>query len=215
MTLTTMARATAVMCSLSSPVRRGALRRRALGVVLSAVVTVGALAPARARADGERVFVSGEAALVVPTDPLPTRLFAPGGSASLAAHFSLTEWLMPLVRARGALLGAGDPTNGARSGLGTIGSLTLGVRFRPRGIAHPEEPSRAGCVWAEIDAGLASWNERPLPSFEAAVGFLFLAGEVDVGPAFRFVHLWPTSAADGPETFLVTVGLELLFGDAR
>ncbi|MFO0686080.1 MAG: hypothetical protein U0234_28725 [Sandaracinus sp.] len=170
--------------------------------------------PASARADGERVLFSAEASYVVPTDPIATRPFAPGGGVSLAAHFSLTQWLMPLARARGALLGAGDRTLG-QGELGSLGSVLLGIRFRPRGIAHPEEPSRAGCVWGEIDAGLALWNGRPLPTFEAAVGFLFLAGDVDVGPAFRFVHLWPTAAADGPETFLVTVGLELLFGDAR
>lgn len=170
------------------------------------------VSPSSARADGERVFVSTELSLATPTDPLATRLFAPGASASVALHFSLTQWLMPLVRARGAVLGAAGTGNGE---LGSLGTLSLGLRFRPRGIAHPEEPSRAGCVWGEVDAGLALWNGRWLPTFEAAVGFLFLAGDVDLGPVVRFVDLWPTSAGDGPETFLVTVGLEALFGDAR
>lgn len=173
------------------------------------------LAPTTAWAQGERVMLGVEGALLVPTTPLATSAYAPGATASLAAHFSLTNWLMPLVRVRAGLLGTGDRVNNETSALGTLGSVMGGIRFRPRGIAHPEEPSRAACVWAEIGAGGSVWNGRVLPGFEAAVGFLFVAGDVDIGPAVRFLHVLPVAASDGADLFLVTVGLEVLVGDAR
>lgn len=183
-----------------------------LGLIALALI---ALAPASASAQGERVMLGVETALAVPTAAPTISPFAPGASASLAAHFSVTNWLMPLVRVRAAVLGAGDSTTNAGSALGTLGSVTAGIRFRPRGIAHPEEPSRAACVWAEVDAGAGLFDGRALPSFEAAVGFLFVAGEVDLGPVVRFLHVLPIAAGDGSDLFLVTVGLEVLIGDAR
>lgn len=181
---------------------------------LLALVVVAAL-PSPSEAQGERVMVGIEGALLVPTESPSRSAFAPGATASLAAHFSLTNWLMPLVRARAGVLGVGQSLANPDGSFGTLGALMGGVRFRPRGIAHPEESSRAACVWAEIDAGLALFGGRPQPAFEAAVGFLFVAGDVDLGPAIRFAHVMPASPGDPTDTFFVTVGLEILLGDAR
>lgn len=185
--------------------------RAHLSLAALALASLLGLAPSVAAAQGERVIFGAEGALLVPTTSPSTSALAPGATLSLAAQFSVTNWLMPLVRARAAALGAGgqqhDPTG--------MASFLGGVRFRPRGIAHPEEPSRAACVWAEIDAGLTLFGARAQPTFEAAVGFLFLAGAADIGPALRFVHVMPASSGDGPDVFMVTVGLEVLLGDAR
>jgi hypothetical protein len=186
---------------------------------LSALLAMTALAvaPPAARADDVRVFGSIEGALAIPTDAPGHRAYASGASLSGAVHLSATNFLMPLARVRVVALGAGASDLGPTT-QGLTPSLSLGLRFRPRGIAHPEEPSRAGCVWAEVDAGAALWGGNVLPSFEAAVGFLFtLPGSagVDIGPVFRFVHLLSTSQADGPVPYVVTVGLEVLINDAR
>ena len=121
------------------------------------------LAPGRAAAEDERVIVGIEGAVIFPVStPQLDRLY-PGATLSVATQFSLTNYLMPLLRLRGGFL-AGQPQSDA--GNGYLGSLMGGLRFRPRGIAHPEEPSRASCIWAEIDAGVAAWNHLVRPTFE-------------------------------------------------
>lgn len=186
----------------------------------AAFVTVVALAcalstPTRVRADDERLMLGVEGAYFSPTQRLSAAAYSPGGTLSVAAELSLTPWLIPLVRVRGALVGGASGNVDGRQDVGSLGSVSAGVRFRPRGIAHPEETSRASCVWAEIDAGIALWNGRLQPTFEVALGFTSEAGDVDLGPVFRFVHVLPMSAADGTDVFSMTIGLELIFGDRR
>ena len=184
------------------------LRLWLFGALLAAAVLV----PAAARADGERVIVGIEGAVLFPvTHPQLDRLY-PGPTVSVATQFSVTNYLMPLLRLRGGFLAA-QPQNEA--GNGYLGSLSAGVRFRPRGIAHPEEPSRASCVWAEVDLGVAAWNHLVRPTFEAAVGFGFLVDDVTMGPVVRFAHVLTIEPTDGPDAFLMTIGLELLWNDAR
>ncbi len=168
--------------------------------------------PSRAAAEDERVIAGVEGALIFPVTSPQVDRYYPGGSISAAAQFSLTNYLMPLVRARGAFL-VSQPQVDARTGY--LVSLMGGLRFRPRGIAHPEEPSRASCIWAEVDAGVAVWNDLVRPTFEAAIGFGFLVDDLTMGPVVRFAHVLTTEVTDGPDAFLMTVGLELLFNDAR
>lgn len=170
------------------------------------------LTPTAAAAEGDRVIVGLEGAVIFPvTSPQIDRLY-PGGTLSVATQFSVTNYLMPLLRARGGFLVSQPHLN---AGPDYLVSVMGGMRFRPRGIAHPEEPSRASCIWAEVDAGVAVWNGLVRPTFEGAIGFGFLVDDVTMGPVVRFAHVLSTEPSDGPDAFLVTIGLEVLLGDAR
>ena len=186
------------------------MRRASLVVVGALIACVGL--PMHVAAQGERVLVGVEGALLFPVTSPQVDRFYPGATISAAAQFSVTNHLMPLVRARGGVLPLQPQTS---SDVPYLVSVVGGLRFRPRGIAHPEEPSRASCIWAEVDAGIAMWSGLARPTFEAAIGFGFLVDDVTMGPVVRFVHVLSTTASDGPDPFLMTVGLELLFGDAR
>lgn len=191
-----------------SPSRSSTARAAMSSIVALAAILVAA----RASADDERVIAGVEGAVIFPvTSPQVDRLY-PGGTVSAAAQFSVTKFLMPLFRARGAFL-VSQPWVGG--GPDYLVSLTGGMRFRPRGIAHPEEPSRASCIWAEVDAGVAVWNGLWRPTFEAAIGFGFVVDDVTLGPVVRFVHVLSIENGDGPDAYLMTVGLEVLFNDAR
>lgn len=179
--------------------------------LIAAVLSV-LLTPAIAAAEGDRVIVGLEGALIFPvTSPQVDRLY-PGGTFSVATQFSVTNYLMPLLRARGGFLISQPQLN---AGPDYLVSVMGGMRFRPRGIAHPEEPSRASCIWAEVDAGVAVWNGLLRPTFEGAIGFGFLVDDVTMGPVVRFAHVLSTEPSDGPDAFLMTVGLEILLNDAR
>jgi hypothetical protein len=166
--------------------------------------------------DEPRVIVGLDGAVLFPLATPHVEAYLPGPTLAVAAHFSVTKWLMPTLRLRGGVLA--DQAQSAAfpdPGLGTLLHAMGGVRFRPRGIAHPEEVPRATCVWAEVDAGIGLWNGRWQPVFEASVGFDFEVGPVDLGPVVHFTHVLPTGPADGPDAFLLSIGLEVLVGDAR
>lgn len=168
--------------------------------------------PALAQAEDEpRLLVGVEGDVFFAVGAPQVDRYLPGPSLAASLQLSLTKWIMPVLRVRGGFLTMGT----GQSDLGTLGSVVTGIRFRPRGIAHPEEVPRATCVWAEVDAGVGLWNGLVRPAFEAAVGFTFEAGDVGLGPVVRFLHVLPTEPSDGPDPFLMTVGLEVLFGDAR
>ncbi|MCB9596064.1 MAG: hypothetical protein H6719_25305 [Sandaracinaceae bacterium] len=156
----------------------------------------------------DRVIVGVEGAVMFPfTDPLLAEYY-PGGTISLATQFSVTKFLMPLLRVRGGALSA------QQNEAAYLLTASAGLRFRPRGIAHPEEPSRASCVWAEIDASIAALNGEVHPAYEIAIGFDFIVDDIDFGPVVRFVHVIGEQAPY-EQTYLLTGGLEILFNDAR
>lgn len=196
---------------------------------LTTLVLLGALAapglvPALARAqdaspsdrDEPRVLLGVDADVIFPLASPHLDAYWPGPTVSVAAQFSVTKWLMPTLRLRGGLLAdQGQSAAFPDPGMGTLLHAMGGIRFRPRGIAHPEEVPRATCIWAEIDAGGGLWNGRWQPMFEATIGFDFEAGPIDLGPVVHFTHVVPTTAADGPDAFLLSVGVEVLLNDAR
>ncbi len=183
-------------------------------VALAAALLAGLALPGEAAADDDegRVLLGIEGAVLFPVATPYVDALYPGPTASVAAQFSVTKYLMPLIRLRGGALIRQPQTT---SGPDYLVSLMGGIRFRPRGIGFPEEPSRASCIWGEVAAGAAAWNDRIRPTFEAAIGFGFLADEVTLGPVVRFAHVLPTEASDGPDAFLMTIGLEVLLNDAR
>lgn len=185
---------------------------RTVSIALFGALIACVALPTGVMAQGERVIVGVEGAVLFPVTTPQVDRFYPGATISAAAQFSVTNYLMPLVRARGGVLPLQPQVS---ADLPYLVSLMGGLRFRPRGIAHPEEPSRASCIWAEVDAGIAMWSGLARPTFEGAIGFGFLVDDVTLGPVVRFVHVLSTTPSDGPDPFSMTVGLELLFGDAR
>lgn len=191
----------------------GTQHRATRGPTALAVALVAAISTAGgAAAQEERVIVGLEGAVLFPvTEPQVDDLY-PGPTFSVAAQLSVTKYLMPLFRLRGGSV-VHQPQTVA--GPDYHVSLMGGLRFRPRGIAHPEEPSRASCIWAEVAAGAAAWNDRIRPAFEAGIGFGFVVDDVTLGPVVRFAHVLSIEPGDGPDAFLMTIGLEVLLNDAR
>lgn len=138
-----------------------------------------------------------------------------GGSFSGAMMVSIDRWLIPSLRvgaitlASGALSPEQDVPNASRHGeLATTFSGAL--RLRPRGLAHPNEPSAAGCVWAEVGIGVAlGFSSTAQLALEGAIGFLFDLGDVDFGPVVRVLHAWNAQA----EHVIFSFGVEVVLGD--
>lgn len=195
------------------------MRLAALAVVAALGLPSGALAEDTPEPpdEGPRLLVGLEGAVWFPVTDPQLRLYWPGATGSLAAHVSLTKYLMPIARMRMGFLADAPPPGPPDDdpSAAYLSSFALGLRFRPRGIAHPEEASRASCIWAEVAAALAFYGGDVRPSFEGAIGFGFVAGDVTLGPVVRFLHVLSLEPSDGPDTFTLSAGLELLLNDAR
>lgn len=174
---------------------------------------VGLASPGSARA--EEIFL-GQLELGA-TGPLAAPHPGVGWGGSFAGAFmvSYERFLIPSLRvgatalASGALTPEQDVPTASRHGeLAT--TFTGALRFRPRGIAHPNEPSAAGCVWAEVGIGAALGLSPDLQlALEGAIGFHFDLGDVDFGPVVRVLHAYNARS----EHVLLTFGVELLLGD--
>lgn len=157
--------------------------------------------------DWSRVLVGLEGAVLFPITEPQVQQYYPGGTVSVAAQWTVTKYLAPLVRLRAGWLSAQE-RNAAH-----LMSASLGLRFRPRGIAFPDEPSRASCIWAEADISVAGWNGQTRLAYEGAIGFGFVVDDVTLGPVVRFVHVVEFGSL--PQSYLMTAGLEVLLNDAR
>ena len=128
-------------------------------------------------------------------------------------------WLLGGLRLRGGFLGDGPPPQDVSirdPGVGSLWSLSAALRFRPRPFFHPDEVQRGHCVWLEVAAGGALTGSLVRPSFEVGIGFNFEAGPLDLGPSVRFVHVPHfDDPLDDRSAYLLTVGMEVLFFDAR
>jgi hypothetical protein len=138
-----------------------------------------------------------------------------GGSFSGAMMVAYERFLIPSVRVGAFTLASGElrpeediPTASRSGELGV--AFTGALRFRPRGIAHPNEPSAAGCIWAEVGIGtILGLSSTPQLALEGAIGFHFDLGDVDFGPVVRVLHAWNERA----EHVLFSFGVELILGD--
>jgi outer membrane protein OmpA-like peptidoglycan-associated protein len=160
-----------------------------------------------------------EGALAVPLAEPQSQRFLPGATLGVALHTPVTNWLVPIVRVRGIVLGDGAApadTTLRDPGVGTALAWTAGLRLRPRGFFHPEELQRANCVWLEIDAGGVATGDLVRPFFEVGVGFGFEIDDVRLGPAARFLHvLHFDDPLDGNSAYLLSLGVELVLFDRR
>jgi hypothetical protein len=138
-----------------------------------------------------------------------------GGTFSGAVMVSFERWLIPSLRVGAITLASGSltpeqdiPTASRNGELATVFSGAL--RLRPRGLAHPNEPSAAGCVWGEVGIGVAiGFSGDPQLALEGAIGFLFDLGDTDFGPVVRVLHAWNEQA----EHLIFSFGVEVVLGD--
>ena len=65
-------------------------------------------------------------------------------------------------------------------GVGGLGSLTLNLRFRPEGLVVPSDVQRGRGAFIELAVGVGVTGPRVRPVFEAAVGWGFEIGDVDL-----------------------------------
>lgn len=171
--------------------------------------------PATARAE-ELFLANVELGLTAPL-AAPDPGVGWGGTFSGAFMVAYERFLIPSLRVGATVLGSGSltpeqdlvATASRRGELAT--TFTGALRFRPRGIAHPNEPSAAGCVWAEVGIGVAlGLSVEAQLALEGAIGFHFDLGDVDFGPVVRVLHTYNARSED----VLLTFGVELILGDA-
>lgn len=201
------------------------------GVLVALLGLAALMAPARgaaqagSAASAPSVMVVGEASFLTPVAAPTFDRFYPGGLLSVAALFAPYPFLLPVIRGRAALLGDGPPPQDPRvadPGVGGLYSLSAGVRLRPEGFAQRGARPCSTGFWLEIDVGAALTGTLARPVFEVAMGYHFDlgtfadAGQIDLGPTLRFVHVLQTedTGLDGSSAYFVALGAEAVFLDA-
>lgn len=191
-----------------------------LGAGLASVV------PASASAQERIAMLSIEGDFAAPLNAPARDRFQPGGGGSVAALLAAFPFALPTFRARAIVLGDGPappPDTGFLDpGVGTLYTLTGGLRLRTDGIGQTLPEPEATGLWIEIDIGAALTGSIARPTFEASVGFLWDAGgtegagHLDIGPFARFVHVLQTDekGIDANSTYLITAGIEVVLFDA-
>lgn len=195
--------------------------------VVLALVSAGLLLilPSAASAQQSVAMLEIEGDFAMPLTA-PTRdRFLPGGGGSIAALLVPLNFMLPTLRLRGIVLGDGPAPQDPRfvdPGLGTLYTLTAGLRLRTDGLGQALPEPEATGFWIEIDLGGALTGNLLRPAFEAAAGFLWdagnteHAGHVDIGPVVRFVDVLQTeeSGVDANSTYVLTLGLDIVLFDA-
>jgi len=177
-----------------------------------------ALPATTARADDEPWLLTLEGSAALPVAEPTRSLFGPGGSGAIGVHRALAPWMLVGVRLRGILLLDGDaPAEAGRAdpGLGGVGMLTGGVRFRPIPGAGPE---RGDGLFVDLAGGGAYTGDLLRAGAEGGVGFGFQVGPVALAPAVRYVYLHQPNdpqALDDRDAHLLLAGIELVLFDAR
>jgi outer membrane protein OmpA-like peptidoglycan-associated protein len=186
--------------------------------VIAASITAVSLAPRRALAD-DPVMLGLEGDFMIPVTSPQFDRFEPGGGGSLSVMFGAYALILPVLRLRGGVFADGARPTDARladPGIASLFTLTGGIRLRPAGLSSPHDVRRGTGFWIEIDIGAALTGTLVRPTFEGGLGATFEAGEVGVGPAFRFIHVMQTEQGiDASSAYVATAGLEIVLLDAR
>lgn len=174
--------------------------------------------PSVARAD-EPILVGPEAGFWFPVGEPQASRFGVGGSIGGVALFPVNPWLLPSARLRFGFFADGSPppdTTLRDPGIGGLQTLSVGLRLRPHGFLYPFEPMRGRGGFIEIDAGLGLTGNRLRPAFELQAGWGFDIDMIDLAPFARFIHvLHYDDALDSRNAFILQLGVEVLFNDAR
>jgi outer membrane protein OmpA-like peptidoglycan-associated protein len=197
-----------------------------VGIALRFVIAALALlAPAAASAQRSPVMLAIDADLESPVTTPATDRYYPGAGLSAAVLFAPYPFLLPSLRLRAAWFGDGPPPTDNRladPGVGSLYTLTAGVRLRPEGFGQDGAEPEATGFWAQIDLGAALTGVLVRPTFELALGWAFDlgtygdVGQIDLGPVVRLTHILQTeeTGLDGSSTFVLTLGVEAVLFDA-
>lgn len=168
-----------------------------------------------ARADvqvSEPFYLVFDAALATPLTAPQTDLFGLGGSVSVGGYQSFASWVAGGLRLRATWLTAGETPAGqvtATSGAAYDATLLLRLRLG-------SSPQRGTGLWLEGGGGGSLTGDLFRPAVEAALGYGFDVGSVDVAPSLRYVQIIDgSSELDSRDARILMIGLELTLFDAR
>lgn len=169
-----------------------------------------------ARAD-ETWLLSLEPSLALPLGTPQSDRFSPGLTGAISVQRSVHPTSLLGVRLRGGFLFDGPPPTEegvVDPGIGTFNSLTLSYRLRP--FANREDLRRGTGLFAEVAGGAMLTGSDVRATLEAAVGYGWELGIIDIGPSFRYVHVFQgKNNFDDRDASLLLLGLEVTFLDAR
>ncbi|HEY2732481.1 MAG TPA: OmpA family protein, partial [Polyangiales bacterium] len=159
------------------------------------------------------VSIEGQAALAV-TKP-QSDLFGIGGVAAVAVHYPIAPAFLLGVRLQAGLLSNGDPPSDHSlkdPGTGTWELAMLNVRLRP--FAGATGLRRATGLYIDLGAGGGVTGTLGRAAFSGGIGYGFPIGTCALGPTIRYLQvLQPPQALASDDARVVSVGLELTFGD--
>lgn len=165
-----------------------------------------------ARAD-RNWLVSADANGVLALGEPQASQFGVGGTVGVGLHRPLASFLLAGLRLRSGLLTDGDPPSQdgfEDTSVGSFSSLMLGLRGR---VPFDGKLSATG-PFVDVAAGGTLTGGLVRFGFEAAVGYLFRLGPVNLGPTFRYQQvLQPDEGLEDRDARLFMLGVEVLFFD--
>ncbi len=175
------------------------------------------LAPDTARAD-DPWLLGLEADAAIPMLSPTWDRFQPGAAASASLFFAPTDALAFGVRLRAGFLTDGpapDDATLADPGVGDLYTGGLALRLRPLAGAMPTASRGTGWI-VELGGAAALTGGIVRPAAEAAMGWGFEVGDVDLTPTVRWLTVFEVDnqLEDRPAHVLMA-GLEVTFFDAR
>ncbi|MEM9862714.1 MAG: OmpA family protein [Myxococcota bacterium] len=177
-----------------------------------------AVVEAPAETSAERWLIHLEPAVGLSLGQPQSDRFGPAIVGAFGVSRSVAPAFLIGLRLRGGLLFDGPtPSNEAIAdpGIGTFSSLGLAFRLRPFG--RGDDPRRGTGLWLEALGSVTLTGGDIRPSFEAGVGWGFEVGDVDLGPAVRYMHVIQPGEdnLDNRDAKMLILGLELTFLDGR
>lgn len=142
-------------------------------------------------------------------------VYGPGLSAALLVEYPLTPWLLVGGRIRGGFLFDGPaPSNPSADdpGWGYQVLLMPSARFRPLGSS--DSPERGTGFFADVAIGGGVDEGKGVAALELGLGYTFALGNNDLGPVFRYSHLFHGGSAPN-DLSLIVFGMIMTFGDRR
>lgn len=165
----------------------------------------------------ERWLVEGEVSAIAPVSAPQRDRFRPGVVGGVGVLRSLHPTLLVGLHYRGGVLFDGPPPDDptlADPGVGSLSTLSLGLRVRPLG--RSTDPSRLGGLFVEVAGGGALTGSSMRLQGGAALGWGFEVGSVTLAPVLRYtwVHQ-PSGQLDSRDAHLVSLGVQIGLFDGR
>ena len=185
---------------------------RQWGGIFLLVVGVSAAHPVRA---DERWLGSLDADVALAVSQPQRDLFGPGAMFALTGYRTFVPWLAFGIRLRAGFLSEGDSLNVPTlkdPGIGTL--YTASGVFRVRPTSRVDLTRRANGLWIDIGGGGGLTGDFGRAMLEAGLGYNFAVGNMALGPAVRYIHMFqPNGNLGGADADLITAGLSWVFGD--